>query len=606
MIEYLEIVFIAIVQGIGEFLPISSSGHLVVTNHLFERFGKALTADGSDFIKLNVLLHVGTLFAVFIVFRQRIMQLFGKDRRLIPLLIVGTLPAVVIGLGIKKNADWISNDLYITGGAFLLTGLLLLVSLRYMNGEKVCSEMTWADALFIGIFQSVAILPGLSRSGSTIVAGLLRKMKRDEAAAFSFLLSIPVIAGGGILELKDLFDQSSAGETHLSTSLLLLGLVVSCLVGILALSWLLHWLQKGRLWYFALWVFLMSPLTLLLAHTNPDRGNGTVTPSLQKSEADVNAPVGETLSDSQQSSIASESQSKNEIADEKDIRDETAKLAERTNETSPPDADRQDDRSEITSLNKAIEETKPSPLDMTREEAQEEYERILAEEEAAEQAFIEEERKRIPLVENPDKLILLDPQDRIWITPDGKSVVLLGRVALREGLLELLACRIGTKEHESIISVRIKPFLIHAALLAVNAEPGKPVQVVPKFVPASGEAVEILVRWQTENGETRESLAQDWVLDLQQSTETEKKSMASDWVFSGSMTYKDESGENHYVADESGELIGLSNFVGSILDVPFQSSDSNADLLFSCYTERIPELHTPLTVLLTPVKNKKR
>ncbi|MDR0609754.1 MAG: hypothetical protein LBG58_06565, partial [Planctomycetaceae bacterium] len=98
MIELLEILIISIVQGIGEFLPISSSGHLAVTDHLFKRFGQPLTGSETDFIKLEILLHLGTLIAVLIVFRQRIIDLFKKDFRLIPLLIIGTLPAVVVGL----------------------------------------------------------------------------------------------------------------------------------------------------------------------------------------------------------------------------------------------------------------------------------------------------------------------------------------------------------------------------------------------------------------------------------------------------------------------------------------------------------------------------
>ena len=235
-------------------------------------------------------------------------------------------------------------------------------------------------------------------------------------------------------------------------------------------------------------------------------------------------------------------------------------------------------------------------------------EQILAQERAQELALIEEERKIIPLVDDPDKLIPLDPVDRIWITADRKKVVLLGRVVFREGFLELLACRVRSKEHESILSIRVKPHVVHAALLAVNARPGHPVQFSPAFVPASGDRIDITLRWQTSHrsssgaGEvkTHESPAQDWIWDMSNSREGEKRAMQTHWVFSGSRTYRDAAGNSRYLADETGELFGLSNFVGSILDVPIQSSADNTQLLFGCFTERIPPIDTPVTIILTP------
>ncbi|MDR1269083.1 MAG: undecaprenyl-diphosphate phosphatase [Planctomycetaceae bacterium] len=570
---------ISIVQGIGEFLPISSSGHLAVTEHLFGRFGQPLTGSETDFIKLEILLHLGTLIAVLIVFRQRIVDLFGKDLRLIPLLIIGTLPAVVVGLLVKKFAPWIEADLYIISICFAVTGFLLILS-RNTDGEKTCSTMTWFDALVIGTVQAVAILPGLSRSGSTIVAGLFRKLRRDEAATFSFLLAIPVIGGIGILELKGLLKPNTEPDA-ISTHLLLVGMSVSCVVGIAALVWLLDWLKKGQLWYFAAWLFVMCPLTFVLA-VLPLQGTLPEKPETQ--------PV---------LSLEQNTQSqKNSLSVQESLSFPSSDNPSLENNIATQQTD---------SLATAVENvTESGRENMSPEEAQREYEKIIAEEEAAEQAVIAEEQKRIPLVDEPDKLIPLDPKDRIWITPDGRSVVVLGRIALREGFLELLACRIGTKEHESIISVRVKPFLIHAALLAVGAEPGKPVQQTPQFVPPSGDEIEIIVRWNNPDGHRKETLAQDWVWDAGNSKEDSKRAMSTHWVFTGSMQYKDESGENHYIADESGELFGLSNFVGAILDVPIKSSADNSELLFACFTERIPDRGTPLTLILTPVKNKKR
>ncbi len=586
MLDLLKILFLAVVQGVAEFLPISSSGHLAVLNRFFERLGSPVAADSTDFVKLNILLHVGTLLAVCFVFRKRILGLLGKDFRLMPMLLVATIPAVLVGLPIKKYADWVSEDMIITAAGFLATGLLLLYSLRNMKGEKTCVEMSWRDVFVIGFVQALAVLPGLSRSGSTIVAGLCCKLRRDEAATFSFLLSIPVIAGGGVLEVKDLFD-TNATASSLSTPLLLVGMAMSCVVGVLSLIWLLEWLKKGKLWYFAVWVFLMCPLTLVLAI----------------------AQLGSTEHGIEAAPVSQIAHSKEKIASE---------LPEQMNVvTEQPHTDKE----RQAALSRAIIDTNGGPEreKLDHAESLRQYEQILAEEKAREQAKIDEERRREPLIDNLRNLQQLDKTDRIWITGDRKSVVLLGRVALREGPLELFACRIGTKEHESVVSVRVKPNLIHFGLLLCGAEPGKPMQQpteqTPHFIPPSGDEIEIKVRWKDKAGKVQETLAQDWILDIAKSKRNdaakegeeewlEKKAMSTHWVFTGSMMYKDDAGKNHYVADESGELFGLSNFVGSILDVPVKSSAENVNLLFACYTERIPEFDTPLTLILTPVKRK--
>ena len=333
MIELLEMLFLAIAQGIGEFLPISSSGHNAVIVHLFERFGEPLADDSSEFVKLNILLHVGSLVAVLIIFRQRIFDMFSKDLRLIPLLIIATIPAVVVGYPIHKFFPRLEDFLPLISICFIVTGCLLLYSrwlettgsamkvgsneIRernvaerpdlagtpgstfsyYRKGYlafadsakghldsiynhvavpqsppegKTTSTMTWKDALFIGCAQGFAVMPGLSRSGTTIVAGLFCKLKREEAAAFSFIMSIPIIAGGGLLEFVHMIRHpAEPGTATIPDWLLLVGALASCVAGIISLVFLLNWLKKGKLWYFAIWVFVMSPLTMLLWLTAP-------------------------------------------------------------------------------------------------------------------------------------------------------------------------------------------------------------------------------------------------------------------------------------------------------------------------------------------------
>jgi len=266
MIELVQIFIIAIVQGVTEFLPISSSGHSAVIEHLYERLGHPLTEDSTDFIKLNVLLHVGSLIAILIVYRQRIIGMFGKDWRLIPMLIIATIPVVVVGYPIYKFAPWSQDYLPLITASFVATGFMLLLTLRFSDGEKTCSTMTWKDALIIGFAQAVAIVPGISRSGITIVTALLCKLKREDAAAFSFLLAIPVIAGTGLLAgvemIRHVPDPDASG---ISNWLLLLGASISCVAGIIAILFLLDWLKKGRLWYFAIWAFAMALVAFVLA-----------------------------------------------------------------------------------------------------------------------------------------------------------------------------------------------------------------------------------------------------------------------------------------------------------------------------------------------------
>jgi len=266
MTELIQIFMIAAAQGIGECLPISSSGHNAVINHLFALSGHSLTSGSAEFMKLNILLHAGSLIAVLFVCRQRVMDMLFNDRRLILMLIIASIPTAALGYPVYKFAPWIQDSLPLISVCFIVTGMMLLYTLRLPEGEKTASTMTWRDALLIGGVQALAILPGISRSGATIVTALSCRLKREEAAVFSFMLSIPVIVGGGLLACIGMInDGPESTAPVLSDGFLFAGAVVSCVAGILALLFLLDWLKKGKLWYFAVWVFIMSPLTLLLA-----------------------------------------------------------------------------------------------------------------------------------------------------------------------------------------------------------------------------------------------------------------------------------------------------------------------------------------------------
>ncbi len=244
---FLEVVLLAIAQGITEFLPVSSSGHLVVLAAIFERLG----VDMGEKLTVNIVLHLGTLMAILVFYRRRIIDLLSKDRRVIGLLAVGTVPAVIVGLPLKKYCEELLVDPLLAGPMFLVTACMLLWTRNNRGGETECRELSYRHALVIGMFQAFAILPGISRSGSTIVAGLGCGMKREEAATFSFLLAIPVIGGAGLLDMKDLLSNSNH---TVSLSVLALGAAVSFAVGLAALGWLVNWVREGHLHWFAWWL----------------------------------------------------------------------------------------------------------------------------------------------------------------------------------------------------------------------------------------------------------------------------------------------------------------------------------------------------------------
>jgi hypothetical protein len=190
----------------------------------------------------------------------------------------------------------------------------------------------------------------------------------------------------------------------------------------------------------------------------------------------------------------------------------------------------------------------------------------------------------------------------VWVDTKRKHVVLEGRVAMRRGPpLELFACLKGTKEHESIVSVPTKAFMVHAALLAVGAKPGRPVQFEPAYTPASGDRIDIEVRWIDLDGDHKSAKAQDWIRDTRTG-----KAMAHSWVFGGSGTsVNPATGQKVYWADAGGELICVSNFSSALLDLPIHSSADASALLFEALTKNIPPVGTRVRLVLCPSRAEK-
>ncbi|NMB45890.1 MAG: undecaprenyl-diphosphate phosphatase [Firmicutes bacterium] len=264
-------IVLGIVQGLTEFLPVSSSGHLVLLGQLFGLEEPDLTFD--------VMVHLGTLIAVVVALRGEIGLLLQglrpmdmeqgpaasrvkAGRRLILLLVIGTLPAAVVGLIAKDFIEQLFGSVAFVGVALLITGSLLWWAEGRHDGGRTLEEMKPQDALHIGTMQILALAPGISRSGTTISGGLVRGLTRSEAARFSFLLSIPVIAGAVLLQIDDLF-AAFAGGTWVP---LVAGTVAAALSGFVAIEGLLKLIRHHSLRVFSYYTWAVGLMVLILPH----------------------------------------------------------------------------------------------------------------------------------------------------------------------------------------------------------------------------------------------------------------------------------------------------------------------------------------------------
>ena len=219
-----------------------------------------------------------------------------------------------------------------------------------------------------------------------------------------------------------------------------------------------------------------------------------------------------------------------------------------------------------------------------------------------------------PIIDNPDDLVRLHPKQNIWFDKKNKTAVLHGAVGLNRGALELFACtgrvtrdrsfkdRIfadGPKAHESVLVFDIIPHLMHAALLASGAQPGKPAVFSPQFIPPSGTSVEVTLRWKDDKGNVKQANGGDWILD-----QATQKTLKTPFVFTGSMFMVNRDGKRIYAGDVDGELICVSNFASAVIDVPMESSGNNDDRLFIANEEAIPACGTPVTMILKPIVEK--
>jgi hypothetical protein len=200
----------------------------------------------------------------------------------------------------------------------------------------------------------------------------------------------------------------------------------------------------------------------------------------------------------------------------------------------------------------------------------------------------------LPLVDKPEDLIRLHPVYPVWIDKKNKEVILIGSVCRANYPLEFFATY-PDRGYESVVVIYAKPSIVHTALLALGAKPGKPVQYDPKYIPPSGTEVAIDVSWMDQNGKRQKARAQDWIRDIKT-----RKQLDVNWVFAGSLFWEDKStGEKSYLADR-GDFISVLNLPTALLDVPIASASAIESRLFEGFTERLPAPGTPVTLILKP------
>jgi len=268
----IQAIILGIVQGLTEFLPISSSAHLVLVPYWFEW---ELSADQA--FVFDVLVQMGTLVAVIIYFARDIWAIMKGliagiaaktpfktyEYKVGWLVILATIPAGIAGLLLKDKVEAAFANPYLVAVFLLVTAVLIAVAEWVGKKVRATEDMNFLDALIIGIFQALAIFPGISRSGSSISGGLLRNLNRQTAAKFSFIISIPIMLAAGLMGALDLLDVANLAQF---LPVMVIGFVVSGVVGYLSIRWLMRFITRQPLTYFSIYCILVATVTFIIHH----------------------------------------------------------------------------------------------------------------------------------------------------------------------------------------------------------------------------------------------------------------------------------------------------------------------------------------------------
>jgi len=255
--NYLLAILAGAVQGLTEFLPISSTGHLII----FEKiFGISQTKFGLAF---DASLHLGTLLAIVLFFYKDYLKILSLKNALFVKLAVGTLPAVFFGLLFETQIETTFRQTWIVGLSLILFSFVFILAEKLGRQIKTKEKTTIVDSLAVGLFQSLALIPGISRSGSTISAGLFLGLKREEAAKFAFMLAGPVIAGAGLKKFFEVITTQTLGSSDLN--FFLVGMISSAIFGYLTIKYFLKYLSTKTLYPFVIYRVVLGVILLIAA-----------------------------------------------------------------------------------------------------------------------------------------------------------------------------------------------------------------------------------------------------------------------------------------------------------------------------------------------------
>ena len=267
--DFIQTIIIAIVEGLTEFLPVSSTGHMIITQNLLG------VPKGDPFVHaFTFIIQFGAILSVVCLYWKHFFQMHTKEEfqaklRFYGLLIVGVFPAVVVGLLAKKGGllDWLLDSVTVVAITLVLGGVFMLFCDRLFNATDKTNEVNWKRAFKIGCFQCLSVIPGMSRSMSTIVGGMQQGLTRKRAAEFSFFLAVPTMAGATLLDLLEMFKEGTNWATTTNIELLLLGCIVAFVVAIFAMKWFVAFLTKYGFKAFGWYRIIVGLVILVLLGT---------------------------------------------------------------------------------------------------------------------------------------------------------------------------------------------------------------------------------------------------------------------------------------------------------------------------------------------------
>ncbi|WP_315329850.1 undecaprenyl-diphosphate phosphatase [Segatella oulorum] len=267
--DFIQTIIIAIVEGLTEFLPVSSTGHMIITQNLLG------VPKGDPFVHaFTFIIQFGAILSVVCLYWKHFFQMRTKEEfqaklRFYGLLIVGVFPAVVVGLLAKKSGllDWLLDSVTVVAITLVLGGVFMLFCDRLFKATDKTNEVNWKRAFKVGCFQCLSVIPGMSRSMSTIVGGMQQGLTRKRAAEFSFFLAVPTMAGATLLDLLEMFKEGTNWATTTNIELLLLGCIVAFVVAIFAMKWFVAFLTKYGFKAFGWYRIIVGLVILVLLAT---------------------------------------------------------------------------------------------------------------------------------------------------------------------------------------------------------------------------------------------------------------------------------------------------------------------------------------------------